>query len=388
MKFRSLKKVAAISLIFAFACCFSILSAALDAPATGSVTVNVAPATEGIVLRLYEVANIENEQFKLNDDFAASDVDITNLKTAEDAQNAANALESFAKSSSFKTSTDVAINSDGQALFADLLVDKVYLIYQPDEAEFYIQPMLVRLPLIDDTSAVYNITVNAKFVDNAFAYRSAVILNKVDDSKKPLEGAEFSLQSKSYYKDVSLVPDDTEKGTDAAGSYYWKEYGSNLTTDNNGQIVVEKMPFGTYRFIEVKAPDGYILDSEPHEFELSVGGSVKVENGIYIKDMGTIAELTVTNIPVPTSNPSEPSNPSNPSNPSEPSNPSAQATLTTSTTSTTPPPPTTSTSSSQPGNWVLTGDSVNVLSFLFVVIVAGLVITLAAKRTSKNKADR
>ncbi len=361
MKFRFVKKAAAISLMFAFACCFSVFSSAVDAPSVGSVTVDVIPEAEGIELRLHEVADIVNAEFKLNTDFAASNVDITDLKDSDAAQAAAEAMMSYAESKSLTNGIDMTVNADGKAIFSDLSVDKVYLIYQLKEAHISIQPMLVSVPYIDGVTANYDVKINAKFADNSDAFRSAVILNKVDDSSKPLKGAVFTFQSKEYYTDNLLVPNDADKGSDSKGNYYWKAYGSDLTTNAYGQIVVEKIPFGTYRFVEVKAPDGYILDSTPHEFELSVAGAVKAENGVYSKARGTIAELTIKNMPVPTSSTPEPSNPST---------------------------PTTPTPSGKPGNPVLTGDSLNVLPFLCVVIAAGLVITLTAKRTSKNKADR
>lgn len=120
-------------------------------------------------------------------------------------------------------------------------------------------------------------------------------MNKRGDNKEPLAGATFSFQSKIYYNNTESIPDNTEKGSDAQGNYYWKSYGSDLTTNAQGQIVIKKLPFGTYRFIETQAPIGYVLDSTPREFTLSNHGSVKLENDRYIRRAGTIAELTVVN---------------------------------------------------------------------------------------------
>ncbi len=357
MKFRSIKKAVAVLLVCAFACCFSVFSSALDTPATGSVTVDVTPETEGIVLRLYEVADVVNGEFVMNDEFAAAGVDITNLPDADAAQVAAEELQTFAESSSLTTGIDVAIDSDGKAVFSGLSVDKVYLIYQAEMGMISIQSMLVQVPVTNDTSTVYDITVAAKFADNSDAYISAVILNKVDDSQKPLQGAVFAFQSKEYYTDASIVPDDADKGSDSNGDYYWKAYGPDLTTNEYGQIVVEKIPFGTYRFIEVKAPDGYILDSTPHEFELNTAGSVQVENGVYSVAKGTIGELTVINESVPPES-------STPPPASSVSPPPSEAPVN---------PP------------VLTGDSMNVLPFLFAAVAAAFVIVLAVKRSSRKE---
>ncbi|NFR25112.1 SpaA isopeptide-forming pilin-related protein [Clostridium sporogenes] len=76
-----------------------------------------------------------------------------------------------------------------------------------------------------------------------------VILTKIDSSgKKVLEGAEFSLQSKSG-KDIKI----------------------GLKTDKNGQIYVKDLVPGEYQFVETKAPNGYKLDKNPVKFTVEVG---------------------------------------------------------------------------------------------------------------------
>ncbi|MHB9938258.1 peptidoglycan-binding protein [Clostridium sporogenes] len=76
-----------------------------------------------------------------------------------------------------------------------------------------------------------------------------VILTKMDSSgKKVLEGAEFSLQSKSG-KDIKI----------------------GLKTDKNGQIYVKDLVPGEYQFVETKAPNGYRLDKNPVKFTIKVG---------------------------------------------------------------------------------------------------------------------
>ena len=36
----------------------------------------------------------------------------------------------------------------------------------------------------------------------------------------------------------------------------------NATTNENGEFVIEKAPMGTYKFTEIKAPEGYELDED------------------------------------------------------------------------------------------------------------------------------
>ncbi|MES1051623.1 TQXA domain-containing protein [Bacillus thuringiensis] len=76
-----------------------------------------------------------------------------------------------------------------------------------------------------------------------------VQLLKVDqDGKKKLEGAVFTL-------------------ADAKGNSI-----SEHTTDKNGVIKVENLPFGQYKFIEKTSPSGYILVKEPIPFSIKENG--------------------------------------------------------------------------------------------------------------------
>lgn len=61
------------------------------------------------------------------------------------------------------------------------------------------------------------------------------------DGDKTLKGAEFTL-----YKDG-------------------KEYQTGLTTDADGIISVQSLPWGNYYFVETKPADGYVLDDTPTE---------------------------------------------------------------------------------------------------------------------------
>ena len=42
-----------------------------------------------------------------------------------------------------------------------------------------------------------------------------------------------------------------------------------LTTDGSGKIEVADLPLGSYRFVELEAPEGYELEAQPVEFSLA-----------------------------------------------------------------------------------------------------------------------
>lgn len=319
MRNKYIKKIAAIFLLCAFALSFSVISVGAVDNQLGSISVRVHKGAEGVELKLIEVADYINGDYKINSSFSQCKVDFSDWEDADTAQEIANTLEQYAKSNNTNGITS-AIQSDGKAYFTDLSPNKLYLIIQPNiEVYYVIQPLIVTLPYVQDGKSIYDVDVNAKFVGDSSNIESAVILNKLGESDKPLAGAIFNFQSKVYYTDKAEVSSGSEMGSDSQGKYYWKSYASDLITNSQGQIVVERLPFGTYRFIETQAPNGYKLDSTPQEFTLAAHGSVKLENERYVLNVGTIKELTFYNKVIDTES-SVPSTPNPPVKTSDDSN--------------------------------------------------------------------
>lgn len=77
---------------------------------------------------------------------------------------------------------------------------------------------------------------------------------KTDEAKKPLGGAMFKVMTKN--KDGKFEPVKKDG----------KDY--IVTSADNGKFVVEDMDYGKYYLVEIKAPQGFILLSEPVEFEI------------------------------------------------------------------------------------------------------------------------
>lgn len=76
---------------------------------------------------------------------------------------------------------------------------------------------------------------------------------KTDEAKKPLGGAMFKVMTKN--KDGKFEPVKRDG----------KDY--IVTSADNGKFAVEDMDYGKYYLVEIKAPEGFILLSEPVEFE-------------------------------------------------------------------------------------------------------------------------
>lgn len=77
---------------------------------------------------------------------------------------------------------------------------------------------------------------------------------KTDEAKKPLGGAMFKVMTKN--KDGKFEPVKKDG----------KDY--IVTSADNGKFSVEDMEYGKYYLVEIKAPEGFILLSEPVEFEI------------------------------------------------------------------------------------------------------------------------
>lgn len=114
--------------------------------------------------------------------------------------------------------------------------------------------------------------------DTVTVFTYGLVVTKTDENtKKPLEGAVFALYKEGV--DEPLKP--------------------NLTTNDEGKIVVTGLDEGNYRLKEIKAPDGYVLLNE--EIEFAIIGA-RYENGEltgYLKnEQGTILETAVVEVGV------------------------------------------------------------------------------------------
>ncbi|MBJ7931176.1 collagen binding domain-containing protein, partial [Bacillus cereus group sp. N31] len=152
----------------------------------------------------------------------------------------------------------ITTDKDGIAKFNNLKRDK-YLLKETKAPEGYViswdlkQGKIVELGTQETTT--YTLA-NKKFVGK-------VVLTKSDDLNKnvTLQGAFFTLLD----KDKKVIPEHKE-----------------LTTNNNGQIIIDKLKPGTYYLQETKAPEHYQLDSKLIRFTIS-------------EDQTTVVNRTATN---------------------------------------------------------------------------------------------
>ena len=157
---------------------------------------------------------------------------------------------------------------------------------------------LVSLPMTnaDGDDWIYDVHV---FPKNQTTYGGVTLVKqgKVGSSNTSLDGAEFILQMKDDAGNWNYLSyNKTSKECTYTG--ITKDTATKLKTENGGKITVENLTAGTYRFIEVSAPKGYIVDgTKEYQFEIANDGSVTWQGdaGACENVPGKAAIVTITN---------------------------------------------------------------------------------------------
>ena len=98
--------------------------------------------------------------------------------------------------------------------------------------------------------------VNKEIVQEYEKNNTTIIIEKQDDkTEEILEGAKFEILNEN--KKVIRVSE----------------------TNENGQIILSQLMPGTYYIREVKAPDGYEINSELQQIEIKMNEQIKIEIG-------------------------------------------------------------------------------------------------------------
>ncbi|MDO4282849.1 MAG: SpaA isopeptide-forming pilin-related protein [Clostridia bacterium] len=133
---------------------------------------------------------------------------------------------------------EIVTNEEGIARTSELLIGKYY--YQEVEAPlgYVIDDKLYQFKITDNLQTITKKLVNKEVY-------GALKINKIDkNTKEKLKGVEFKI----------LNSNREEIGT--------------YTTDKDGIILVENLPYGEYYYKEMKTPENYLVDNQEYRFDI------------------------------------------------------------------------------------------------------------------------
>ncbi len=237
-----------------------------------------AKALEGAGFTIYKVAGVDD----LTNYYSNNPTDLPSVGTyTEDGKIKSEYADK-------KVGNEVKTGTDGIAKFEDLDLG-FYVVVEtttPDKVTTPVAPFLVSVPMTtsDGDNWLYDVHVYPK---NKTTYGGVTLEKQGNTQEVKLAGITFVLQKKNGSTWTNVTTKESD-GTDL-----------NLVTDKNGQIHVDGLSQGTYRFIETDrgGNDGYIMDgASTYEFVVGADGKItyngKTDNNITITVKNEKPDLT------------------------------------------------------------------------------------------------
>ncbi len=200
-----------------------------------------------------------------------------------------------------KTASGVTDN-DGKIIFKGRdITQGLYYVSEtnaPANVTGKTDDFLVSLPMTnaEGDDWIYDVHV---FPKNKTTYGGVTLVKKgkVGNNITSLDGAEFILQMKNDAGEWNYLGYNQETNV-CTYTGITADTATKLKTKNGGQINVKDLTAGTYRFIEVSAPDGYIMDgTKEYQFTIDTDGKVTWEGNATecVNTPGQAAIVTITN---------------------------------------------------------------------------------------------
>lgn len=282
----------------------SVFATTIDGSKTGSLTINKYDSNysetnktpiEGVTFTAYKVFNIESDEsgnitYSIVDEFEPFFTDngltvenVTQMD-GEGLEDLAGKLKTFISSNSSVKSTSETTNALGKAVFSNSTLGYYFVdeTDYPDQVVTPSAPFFVSIPMTNEagTEWIYDVVANPKNVTSTTG--EGLTLTKYgqvgNETAALLKGAEFELQK---LEDGSWVKVETEKP---------------LVTDQFGKITVNNLTRGKYRFVEISAPDKYIVDkTKNYEFEVVWNEANNQLEYVYNRSQSSSLNIEVTN---------------------------------------------------------------------------------------------
>ena len=221
-----------------------------------AVSESIIDTSKTATLKIVEYENAYGENKNNLEDVPLSNVEITIYKIDEkDINKTASQLESEILNNTISPeSKKLTTGADGIVTFTDLKLGRYLVVATklPVNVSVKMESFLIDLPRTSDDGSKwdYDVTVYPK---NTTVYGNVTLTKYNNDNSITLQGTTWELQTKNANNE-------------------WEKYNyeGTLTTDSKGQITINNLPVGDYRFIETSTLDGYILDtSNVKEFKIT-----------------------------------------------------------------------------------------------------------------------
>lgn len=210
---------------------------------TGSITLTLGQgqdltSVEDVEISCSKVADLVNGEYILLDEFKDTNVDLNNIKTAEELQESAEKLQDLVKNDYIQHSDEQGIVS-----FQDLKVG-VYLINALDTTNYdELAPTLISIPTYNDKlqQMDYHIQIEPKHE----AKKGNIIIKKANEELELLSGAEFTL-----FEDINKnkILDETDKKVGI------------FEETKKGIYEFKDLKYAYYLVQETQSPAGYVAD--------------------------------------------------------------------------------------------------------------------------------
>lgn len=220
----------------------------------GSISVELTDAydkylsKENVKFGVVQIANIEKGEYILKESYADDEINLNEIKTAEEIDNVAKTLSKKVESPDYEMTTD----EEGKATCKNLPVG-VYLVYVEDLADYEtISPFIVGIPTWSDEDELfqYDVTVEPKHTA-----LPRILVNKVDSvTGQNIKSNKFEFTSYSQENCADSSKLETIAGDEQTGT---------------AEFLIR---YGTTYIKESKAPQGYKLSDEVVKVEFTDKG--------------------------------------------------------------------------------------------------------------------
>ena len=203
---------------------------------------------ENVKFGVVKIADVVKGEYVLKESFADDEINLNEIKTAEEIDNVAKTLSKKVESPDYEMTTD----EEGKATCKDLPVG-VYLVYVEDLSDFEtITPFIVGIPTWDDEDELfqYDVTVEPKHIA-----LPRILVNKVDSvTGQNIKSNKFEFTSYSQENCAESSKLETIAGNQETGT---------------AEFLIR---YGTTYIKESSAPKGYKLSDEVVKVEFTDKG--------------------------------------------------------------------------------------------------------------------